>query len=411
LRRIVYSVEAEIGKAQVIMHRLVVFYPLDPRGAKVGGIETHVRLILANFPADFLPLFVGVDEIGDKKLGVIAPLEIAGRVFDFLPVVHIPQSQINIAAKSLLKSTTFRYVVGILRHIFTLKKGLGDGKATAELQRFETALIPKLLGIPAVQTVHGEGSKDDKMDSLIKKLWFIHSLNERIALSLARKIICVNSNIVKRMERLFPRQASKAQVMTVSVDTKVFRAQPFDTFDGVFRVIFAGRLDEFKDPPLMFKTFAALNERLSGRFEFHYVGMSDPERYAEFASIKHCTVLHGFRPASQIAKIASLCHAGVLTSFFEGMPCYLLEVLSVGRPFVAIRLPQYDAVIIKNVSGELVERKASVEQSVSDMTDAFIRLWAEIRAGRIDPQKVHECIESYSVDNQMSRLFDMHREL
>ncbi len=393
------------------MHRLVVFYPLDPRGTKVGGIETHVRLILANFPADFSPLFVGVDEIGDRKLGVIAPLEIAGRVFDFLPVAYIPQSQINIAAKSLLKSTSFRYVAGILRHIFALKKGLGSGKTTAELQRFEAALIPKILGIPAVQTVHGEGSKNDKMDSLIKKLWFIHSLNERIALSSARRIICVNSNIVKRIEQLFPRQAPKAQVMTVSVDTKVFAAQPFNVSDDVFRVIFAGRLDEFKDPPLMFRTFAALHQRLAGKFEFHYVGMTAPERYAEFESIKHFTVLHGFRPASQVAKIVASCHAGVLTSFFEGMPCYLLEVLSVGRPFVAIRLQQYDAVIIKGVSGELVERSASIEECVSDMTEAFMRLWADIKAGRVNPQKVHDCIEPYSVDNQMSRLFDIHHGL
>jgi glycosyltransferase involved in cell wall biosynthesis len=398
------------------MHLLVVFHTLDPRGSKVGGIETHIRQILANFPVDFSVLFVGVDEIGDKKLGVIAPIEIAGRVFDFLPVVHIPQNKINLAAKSLFKSTTLLFVLGILRHIFALKKGLGKkglvkGKATAELQRFETAIFPKLLGIPAVQTVHGEGSKDDKMDSLTKKLWFINSLNERIALSCANKIICVNANIAKRIGRLFPSQASKTQVMAVSVDTKVFTIQPFNTSDGIFRVIFAGRLDEFKDPPLMFRTLAALHEKLDGKFEFHYVGTTDPERYAEFAGVKHFTVLHGFRPATQIAKIAAICHAGVLTSFFEGMPCYLLEVLSVGRPFVAIRLPQYDAVIIKAVSGELVERGASVEQSVNDLVETFTRLWADIQAGRIDPNKVHDCIAPYSVDNQMSRLFDIHRAL
>jgi glycosyltransferase involved in cell wall biosynthesis len=393
------------------MHRLVVFYPLDPRGSKVGGIETHIRHILANFPQDFSVLFVGVDEIGDKKLGIIVPLKVAGRVFDFLPVIHIPQTEINIAAKSLLKSTTFLYVMGILRYIFALKKGLGIGRTTAELQRFETALIPKILGIPAVQTVHGEGSKDDKMDSLIKKLWFIHSLNERIALTFASKIICVNENIVKRMERLFPKQSPKAQVMTVSVDTKVFATQPFNIIDDIFRVVFAGRLDEFKDPPLMFRIFAALHEKLGGKFEFHYVGTSDPERYAEFSSIKQCTILHGFRPATQVAKIAAFCHAGVLTSFFEGMPCYLLEVLSVGRPFVAIRLPQYDAVIIKGVSGELVERAANIEQSVSNMVDAFMRLWTDIQSGRIDPNKVHDCIAPYSVDNQMSILFEIHKDL
>ncbi len=397
-------------------HRLVVFYQLDPRGAKVGGIETHVRLILQNFPDDFSVLFVGVDEIGDRQLGTIAPLEFGGRRFDFLPVVHIPQSEINLAAKSILKSTTFRYVTGILRHIFTLRRGLQriglkKSPASADLQRFEVAMIPRLLGIPAVQTVHGEGSRDDKMDSLIKQLWYIHSLNERIALRLASRIICVNANIVKRMERLFPKQVSKAEVMTVSVDTKVFATKPFDLADGVLRVVFAGRLDEFKDPPLMFRCFAEIHRRLGGKFEFHYVGTSDPARYAEFSAVEPFTVRHGFQPASEVARIAAHCHAGVLTSFFEGMPCYLLEVLSVGRPFVAIRLPQYDPVVVRGISGELVARRETVEESVSDLANAFIRVWGDVQAGRITPDKVHECIEPYSVDNQMSRLFEIHRRL
>ncbi len=393
------------------MHRLVVFYPLDPRGSKIGGIETHIRLILANFPVDFTILFVGVDEIGDKKIGVITPLEYGGRVFDFLPVVHIPQSEINLAAKSLLKSTTLRFVMGVLRYIQVLKREIKSSRATAELQRFETAIIPRLLGIAAVQTVHGEGSKNDKMDSLIKKLWFLHSLNERIALGYAKRIICVNANIVKRIEQLFPKAASKAEVMSVSVDTEIFKPQAFDVSDGIFKIVFAGRLDEFKDPPLMFKCFATLDEQLAQKFEFHYIGTSDPSRYSEFAQIEHCTVLHGFRPATHIARIVANCHAGILTSFFEGMPCYLLETLSVGRPFAAIRLPQYDSVIIEGTSGEMVERADTPEQSVVNLTKAFMQLWDNIKAGKIDPYKVHSCIEPFSVKNQMSRLFEIHRQL
>ncbi len=396
---------------QSAKHQLVVFYPLDPRGAKVGGIETHVRLILQNYPDDFTLLFVGVDEIGDREIGKAVPLQVGDKVIDFFPVVHIPGADINIAAKTLLKSTTFRFVTGILRHIFALRALVKGHRASADLQRFETALIPRLLGIPAVQMVHGEGSKDDKMDSLIKKLWFLHSLNERIALSLARRIICVNENIVRRMEREFPAQAIKAEVMTVSVDPKIFKTEAFDLADGVFRVIFAGRLDEFKDPPLMFRCFAELHRRLNGKFEFHYVGSSDPGRYAEFAAIETYTVRHGFKSAPEVAKIAAHCHAGVLTSYFEGMPCFLLEVLCVGRPFAAIRLPQYDAVIVNGISGELVERAQTVEASINLMSDAFLRVRNDIFAGHITPEGVRAKVDPYTIENQMSRLFEIHRKL
>ena len=397
------------------MHRVCVFYPLDPRGSKIGGIETHVRLILAHFPEDFKVTLVGVDEIGDKPLGVASSLFVNGRTIDFFPVVHIPESHINRAARTLLKSTTFRFVAGILKSIRALRKHIGSDHfvfgATADLQRFETAMIPRLLGIKAVQMVHGEGSKNDKMDSLIKKLWFVHALNEKIALRLASHILCVNANIVTRMKREFPREAAKAEVMTVSVDPDVFRVKPFEFPDDVFRVIFTGRLDEFKDPPLMFSTFAKLHEKLDGRFEFHYVGASDPSRYEEYAAIEAFTVRHGFQPAASVAAIASHCHAGVLTSYFEGMPCFLLEVLSVGRPFVAVRLPQYDAVVEAGVSGALLERQETPEQTAMLLTDAFAALWDDIKSGKIDHERVHAKIEPFTVGKQMSRLFDIHRRL
>ena len=58
--------------------------------------------------------------------------------------------------------------------------GAGDAAST-EIERFEFATIAKALGHPVVQLVHGEGSKGDKMDSLIKRYWWIHRLNEEVA--------------------------------------------------------------------------------------------------------------------------------------------------------------------------------------------------------------------------------------
>ena len=57
------------------------------------------------------------------------------------------------------------------------------------------------------------------------------------------------------------RAAKKTEVMSVSVDTRRFRPGPFDLQDGVFRICFAGRLDEFKDPPLMFDVLARLHAK------------------------------------------------------------------------------------------------------------------------------------------------------
>jgi glycosyltransferase involved in cell wall biosynthesis len=392
-------------------YRICLMHPMDPRGSKLGGIETHVRHILARHPADFSVLFVGVDEYGDCKLGEVTRVEMGDRTVDFMPVAHIGADRINLPGRKILESTTFRFAAGALRYLRRIRKALGDGPASADLQRFEFAILPKLLGLKTVQMVHGEGSKDQKMDSLIKKLWFIHRTNEWIALHLASKIFCVNPNIVKRLETVLPAVVRKCEVMTVSVDMQRFALKPFDTQDGIFRIMFAGRLDEFKDPPLMFRIFAKLHEHLSGKFEFHYVGTTDPARYAEFAAIESFTRRHGFQTAEGVATIAGACHAGVLTSFFEGMPCYLLETLSVGRPFCAIRLPQYDDLIVAGVSGALVERTDPDTQCESELAEAFLGLWSDIRNGRVDPAQVRARVEPYSLENQMAKLFDQHRLL
>ncbi|MBL8589037.1 MAG: glycosyltransferase [Methylobacteriaceae bacterium] len=392
-------------------YRLVLMHPMDPRGGKLGGIETHVRLVLSRHPADFSVLFVGVDEFGDCELGRVRQIVVDGRRIDFLPVAFIPGEAINLASKTLAGSTTFRFALGAIRHLLAIRRAIGAGRASADLQRFEFALIPRLIGLPAVQMVHGEGSREQKMDSLIKKLWFLHAFNEKLALTLARRILCVNPNIVKRMTREFPRQARKAEVMTVSVDTQRFAAQPFDTRDGVFRIVFAGRLDEFKDPPLMFRMLAKLHRRLGGRLAFDYVGTSDPHRYAEFAAIESFTARHGYQNADGVAAIVARAHAGVLTSYFEGMPCYLLETLSVGRPFAALRLPQYDPLIAPGVSGALVERSDPPEACENALVEAFAQLRDDIFAGRIDPSAVHRKAAPYSVEAQMARLFAHHRAL
>ena len=392
-------------------YRICLMHPMDPRGSKLGGIETHVRHILSRHPADFSVLFIGVDEYGDCKLGEVIRVQMGERTVDFLPVTHIDAQRINLPGRRLIQSTTFRFAVGAARYLRRISKAIGGAPASADLQRFEFAILPKLLGLKTVQMVHGEGSKDQKMDSLIKKLWFIHRANEWIALHLANKIFCVNPNIVKRLANIMPGVAPKCDVMTVSVDMRRFDLRPFDCGDDVFRIMFAGRLDEFKDPPLMFRVLSRLHERLGGKLEFHYVGTTDPQRYPDFAKIEAFTKRHGFQTADGVSTIAASCHAGVLTSFFEGMPCYLLETLSVGRPFCAIRLPQYEELVVPGVSGYLIERTEPDSACETDLVEAFSRLWTEIRAGRVDPSRVRARVEPYSLENQMARLFDEHRRL
>lgn len=388
-------------------HRLTILHPIDPRGAKVGGIETHVRLMLSRHPETVSVLLVGVDEAGDLEIGKTVSLDIDGRKIDFLPVVHIPDAAINVVAKRLTQSVTLRFTLGVMRHLLTIRRLARGATASTEIERFELAIPARLIGHKVVQIVHGEGSKGDKMDSLIGRYWWLHRLNETIALRLAARVVGVNPNIIARYEREMPKIAAKAEFMTVSVDTERFPAAPFPETD-VFRIVYAGRLDAFKDPPLMFETLRRLHGKLGGKLEFHYVGTSDPHREKEFAAIEPFTMRHGFQTGAGVSEIMRNSHAGILTSYFEGMPCYLLEALSSGRPVGAIRLQQYDPLIEAGVSGFLVERPEDRDAAAEAMADSFARLAADVFAGKLDPEAIRAKVTPYSVAVQMPKLFERH---
>ena len=395
------------------MNRSLCFiHPIDPRGNKVGGIETHVRMMIAHAPEEWTVLLIGVDGRGDCRLGELRRLQIDGRTIEFLPVLQYPDERVHEAARSLFASLTLQFAIGLMRHYFVIRRALRAASgATIELQRFEFALLARLLGRPTVQVIHGEGTKNDKMDSLIKNFWFIHRINEQIAIRLADRIICVNPNILARLKREFPHAARRAIFMPVAVDTKVFACSEFKIDCGIFRVVFAGRLDLFKDPPLMFRTLQRIHERLQGAFEFHYIGTSDPHRYLEYRLVESFTTCHGYCTSRDVASIMSRCHAGILTSVFEGMPCYLLELLSVGRPIVAVSLPQYALVVKDGRSGYLVERDADSARLIEALSDRLLVTWSAIRCGAITPAAIHAEIVPFSVDAQLPRHFAIHQQL
>ena len=326
-------------------------------------------------------------------------------------MIYFPDEEIHEAAKALAKSLTLQFAISLFRNFFRLRKAIGEGAITVELERFEFAMVPFLLGKPTVQVVHGEGSKQDKMDSLIKKYWFLHRTSEKIAMRLASAIVCVNPNIEAKVKKKLPKRASSITFMPVPVDTDTFRMREFDISDGIFRVVFAGRLDEFKDPATMFRSLHAVHNRLRGQLEFHYVGTSDPHRYPEFDLIEPFTIVHGYKDPADVAVIIGRCHAGILTSFFEGMPCYLLEVLSVGRPIVAVRLPQYELVIEEGVTGSMIERAPDGATTDSRLAERFVEIWSRIRHAQMRPDIIHAKVEPFSIKSQLSGHFERHLRL
>lgn len=391
-------------------YRLCVVHSFDPRGAKVGGLETFIRDMIAFLPDDFSFLMIGVDSIGDLKTGEISTHDFRGRSFEFLPVLHFPDSQAREAAKSLRDSINFQFMQGLLRHLPAVRRKLKDVPSSVDLERVEFATLIKGLGIPFIQMLHGEGAPMLKMDSLLKSYRYIHNMNERLSVMACDKFLCVNPIITERIRATYPRHAHKIDTLSTWVDTRMFHPRPF-VDDGSFRIAFAGRLDLFKVPPLMFKTVHRLRQKIGNGVEFHYMGTSDPKRFEEFKLIEDISVLHGFKTAQGVSEVLGNVHAGILTSEFEGMPFSVLESLGCGRPVCAIHLPQLASVIKDGVSGMLVARSDSEDDMADRLADAFASVRQSILDKHITPDGVAHQIREFTPERQLAKCYENHRQI
>jgi glycosyltransferase involved in cell wall biosynthesis len=392
-------------------YQICLIHPFDPRGQKVGGLETYIRDFITFHPDNTDILFVGVDSIGDLALGEVHRVTFRGRTFDFLPILRYSDVQAREAARSIRSSLTGQFFVALLRHFSQIARLVRARRCSIDLRRVEFSWLPAVLRLPFVQMLHGEGAPKLQMDSLLRKYSFVHNTGERFAVTMSEKFLCVNPFITERMQKTYPRSKEKIDTLWTWVNTDIFQPQPFPERMSPFQIVFAGRLDEFKDPPLMFRTIERLRHKLNGAIRFHYIGTSDPHRFSEFAAIEDITIRHGFKDAMGMAKTLAEAHAGILTSEFEGMPRCVLETLAVGRPVVAMHLPQLESVIHDERSGYLVTRDGSREEWAETLAQRFVEVHDAIGSGRLSPEQVADAIRDFTPATQLARVYRYHQEI
>jgi glycosyltransferase involved in cell wall biosynthesis len=250
-------------------YQICLVHPFDPRGEKVGGLETYIRDFITFHPTDTDILFIGVDSTGDLALGRLHRLTFRGRGFDFVPILHYSDQQAREAARSIRTSLTGQFFVALLRHFGPIAKLIRTRRCSVDLRRVEFSWLPAVLRLPFVQMLHGEGAPKLQMDSLLRKYAFVHNTGERFAVAMSEKFLCVNPFITERLQKTYPRRKDKIDTLWTWVNTDIFKPKPWPSPLSPFQIVFAGRLDEFKDPPLMFRTIESLKRRLNGDVVFH----------------------------------------------------------------------------------------------------------------------------------------------
>jgi glycosyltransferase involved in cell wall biosynthesis len=385
-----------------------IIQPFDPRGKTVGGIQTYMRDYITYHPADMHLLIIGVDGLGDLELDKMIEMEFRGRRFSFLPILRFDDTKTKRVARRFLESQTFLFGAALLKRWRRLKALLRDGKFSVELRRPEFAFFPAAWRIPFIQMHHSGAEKGITMSSMYGRLWFFRLLIERLALVSCEKFYCVSPVLQERMAKDFPGHSGKLGLLTTWANPEIFRPYPFELPDDKLRLVYAGRFDLFKAPNTMFSVVAELRRLCEGKLEFHYVGDGEAERFPAFSGIQDITVRQGRLAAQGVADVMKICHIGILTSDFEGMPRFVLECLSAGRPVCALHLPQLEDVIHDGKSGFLVDRGPDY---VERMASRIFSLWREIAEGKLSPNDVSNAVAAYRPQRQLAKIFSDHARL
>jgi len=385
--------------------RVALFNSADPRGNKVGGIETYFRDYIFYHPDDIDILFVGVDEIGDLPLGQISRVTFRGREIDYLPLYYL-EDAVNKYTGTVLQSETMTFAKALIRNWRMLRRIMRQGGYSAEVHRVEYTPVLRSMGVPVIPMLHVWGGKDKQQSSVLGKYWYLRDATEFVAALTGDRFYAVNPDLTAMFRKRYPMFRDKFDTLTTWANTTTFRPTPFQDH-GTLDVLFAGRMDLFKRPDIMFSVIARAHEA-DPRVRFHYVGDGDPEVFPEFAAIRDITTRHGSKSSAEVAELMQRVSMGLLTSDFEGMPRFVLETLSSGRPTVALHLPQLEPVVRDGESGYLVPRSDS---QIDELARRVVDTGAHIRSGAMSPEAIRKFVNPYSPQALLGKIWDDHRRL
>ena len=386
--------------------RVALFNSGDPRGLKVGGIETYIRDYIQFHPDDIDLLFVGPDEIGNLLLDEINTVTFRGRTIKFLPLSRMSEDAIKYP-DSIVGSDTFRFLKLMWSKRRLIGRILRDGKYSAEIRRVEYAPFFTYIRVPFVQMVHVWGDKSKPMSSILGRYHYIRTGTEYLAAALCYRFYTVNPDLTAMFKRKYKPFGRKFDTLTTWANTELYTPSPF-TANGTLRLLFAGRTDDFKRLDIMMEAVAAARAILADPIEFHYVGDGDLTRYPAFAVIADITVRHGRKPAAEVARLIANSDIGLLTSEFEGMPRFVIECMASGRPVVALHLPQLERITRDGVSGYLVPRS---DDQVNEIARRIADTWIGVKAGRYVPEEVADCVEAHRPTTLLKKIWNDHRRL
>jgi glycosyltransferase involved in cell wall biosynthesis len=343
---------------------LSIFYQFDPLHPTIGGIQTVILNFIKYAPEEFELKLIGTSTCPDQPIGQWQEAELAGKRYQFFPVLQLEND--NIRGKI---PTTLKYTWALL----------GRNLATdfMHFHRLEPAIAALPWSGDKTFFIHNDIRQQmegigDKQAILWRRFPAAYFALEQILVNQFAQILSCNSRSIELYQQRYPKLADRMLQIKNSVDNDIFYpwtdaeihlhrvqfARHLGLADETRFVLFAGRLHPQKDPLLLVRAIATLDDP-----QIHLLIAGDGELVNEIKAeivrlnLDRQVTLLGPVNQQQLAELHRICNALVLTSVYEGLPMVVLEALASGTPIVTTRCGETPQLLSEN-TGVVCEQRS-----------------------------------------------------
>ncbi len=325
------------------MHKpvLTIFYQFNPWSPTIGGIQTIIRTFIKYAPSEFEVRLVGTEDDPDLPIDNWREAELAGRAIQFIAILRLKNDNFSGLIPTTVKYSAAlmgRYLPSDFMHFHRLEPTIATRNWPGDKTLFVHNDIQKQMD-----------PKASRNAILWQHLPAGYFALEGFLVGQFTKIISCNTTSAEHYRQRYPAIAERVTYLNNTVDNDIFYplkledreesrrslAQRLGLSEDTRFILFAGRLHAQKDPILLVRSFAALND-LNVHLLIVGEGNLGNDVRAEIYSLKlwgRVSML-GALAQAEVAQLQRLCSVFVLSSAYEGLPLVVLEALASGTPVV-----------------------------------------------------------------------------
>ncbi|CDN12432.1 Glycosyl transferase, group 1 [Richelia intracellularis] len=323
---------------------LTIFYQYNPWNKTIGGIQTLINIFIKYAPQEFVVRLVGTGNPNQEKMGTWRTDQFIGREIEFFPVLALKDDNVR-----TLIPTTIKYTMALAKHNFASDfmhfHRLEPTFVTRQWQGEKTLFIHNDIQTQ-MQTV------GNKKAILWRRFPAAYFALEKSIVGQFNQILSCNTDAAAMYRQRYPQIADRIAYIKNSFDNEIFYpigegkveeekyhlAEQLGLDKQTRFILFAGRLHPQKDPLLLVRALAVMEEP-----SVHLLIAGDGElasplkaEISQLGMEKQVTML-GAVTSEELAKLHRISHTFVLSSAYEGLPLVVLEALACGTPVVTTK--------------------------------------------------------------------------